>query len=639
MIRTLTFLLLLCLTVKAVAQINVTNYGASGDAVQFYCNTVSNSVVVTTVNTNATVGMCIEVWGVGKQTIGNNSYGIYVTNYLDAIGYITNIVNSTNLYVSFLPQQTTTNTFATMGTDNTPAFIAAIAASAVPTQTINIPSGTFFLRTTNHSYAGDGYSAVSLPFNRGGLTFNGGTNTVLLSKGAITFETYPGGTEFVRGFMFQTVSPITNNLPIIFQNLTLDGGVTNANRIYNLLNVSVNQVDGYGWDQHYSAFVNYDLGNKTLGPISTTFSNCIVQHWQGEMLKSIDQNTNKNFYVFNCSFVDGQATAWNQDGGGIRSGNTVLNVRQIAEDRMALYTNSVYTINNLFSNITANAWAWDNDSPTQPASWFSNNICSFTNGNGLQIVAGVNVHIVNNTIDFSGATTGFLISDSGGVGNTTMNSNIWISGNTITCSSVHLNIFQYGGSATTNNGVVNLYISNNVATISTIQNIIYQYGGVASNVVFANNQFNCTYSAVDTYNGTPQTLVQTNNYYTPYGQNGSPTTTNAFYYGGNHLGSGGGYGGWRLLCHSASSGNNNGSTFTLDDSQAAQIPAGAQIIVDNLGGSGAMTLIPSDTVAKTPIAIAANTATLFNWTGSYWTNGVYTPPVATTTIYYPVRMY
>jgi hypothetical protein len=51
------FLLLICLSLtefgissRAQNSLNVTNYGAIGDAVQFYVNTTSNSVLVTTTN-------------------------------------------------------------------------------------------------------------------------------------------------------------------------------------------------------------------------------------------------------------------------------------------------------------------------------------------------------------------------------------------------------------------------------------------------------------------------------------------------------------------------------------------------------------------------------------------------------------
>jgi hypothetical protein len=45
--------------------LNVTNYGAIGDAVQFFVNTVSNSVVVTTTNPlpNSAIGDAIELFG------------------------------------------------------------------------------------------------------------------------------------------------------------------------------------------------------------------------------------------------------------------------------------------------------------------------------------------------------------------------------------------------------------------------------------------------------------------------------------------------------------------------------------------------------------------------------------------------
>ena len=63
--------LLVCLLVggfgissQAQNTLNVTNYGAIGDAVKFYVNTISNAVVFTTTNQlpNSAIGEAIEVF-------------------------------------------------------------------------------------------------------------------------------------------------------------------------------------------------------------------------------------------------------------------------------------------------------------------------------------------------------------------------------------------------------------------------------------------------------------------------------------------------------------------------------------------------------------------------------------------------
>src|SRR5579863_6116658 len=113
--------LLLCLSllgfkhsVQAQVTTNITNFGAVGDAVQFWVNATSGSMVVTTTNqlSSADIGKAIEVFGVGTPTYGLDSYG-NTNGHQDLIATITNVVNGTNIYLSLPCQLTTNNTFAT----------------------------------------------------------------------------------------------------------------------------------------------------------------------------------------------------------------------------------------------------------------------------------------------------------------------------------------------------------------------------------------------------------------------------------------------------------------------------------------------------------------------------------------------
>lgn len=124
--------------------LNVTNYGAVGDAIQFYANTTSNSVIVKTTNTftGGDIGKSIEVFGCGTVNGGINSYGTNGGNQ-DIVAIITNIVNGTNLYITATAKKSLTNAFTTVGHDNSTNIQAALDAATGVGTTIHIPAGSF----------------------------------------------------------------------------------------------------------------------------------------------------------------------------------------------------------------------------------------------------------------------------------------------------------------------------------------------------------------------------------------------------------------------------------------------------------------------------------------------------------------
>src|SRR5438046_6453384 len=131
--RLLTCLMLAGFKISSQAQtsLNVTDYGAVGDAVRFSVNTVSNSSIVQAVGqtfSSADIGKVIEVFRTGPWTyynthpangqivFTNGSGGIFSTQQ-DTICLLTNVVNGTNLYLS-IRQGWTTNTTAIVGRNN-----------------------------------------------------------------------------------------------------------------------------------------------------------------------------------------------------------------------------------------------------------------------------------------------------------------------------------------------------------------------------------------------------------------------------------------------------------------------------------------------------------------------------------------
>jgi hypothetical protein len=603
---------------RAQTTLNVANFGARGDAVQFLVNTTSNSVVVTTTNqlSSADIGKAIEVFGVGTQTYGKNSYG--VTNYgnQDLIATITNVVNGTNIYLDQTSQLTLTNTFATYGTDNTVAFSNTIAAASSSTNVnVDIPAGVYLLMPTWHTT--DGYAYGSIIIHRGGLHFIGQsqTNTILLSRGAWQLVDWaPYGEVPVRGFLIEVVAPITNDYPLSFENLTLDGGVQQGNTLFH--GEFANPVDGLGWDEQHSAYLTYDKGSKTGTATHQIITNVTVQHWRGEMFKSIDQNTNGNLTVTGCSFIDGDATALNIYPSLDVTNCLFDNLFQVAEIYQTYYTNTSYFVNNFVTNITGNGWAWNGGLPTSPSFIMQSNTFYF-NGrgyNGLQTTPASNIQILNNQIHCTDYQTVFAIGTAGSQGSYA-NSNIVISGNSVyadaydtqnstNAAGILTAVVSFGGPG--NTAVSGLTITGNTITAATIQNILYQ-GAYSTNVTFSDNTFIDTVASFYMANGNPMVLIGANNTYTPYQLAGNPGTTNLVSYGKGPL--------------QPTEFVGTGAVFILVDTNATQIPDGAYMRFDNSTNTQGTyyTVYLSQSLVTGAIIVTNGQALTVNWNGSQWT--------------------
>ncbi len=603
--------------------LNVTNFGAIGDAVQFSVNTVSNSVVVSAAGTNsfspADVGKVIEVFGVGTQTYGTNSQGVLGYGNQDLIATITNVVSATNIYISLPCQLTTTNTFATYGTDNTPAFSnAVVACSSYTNAIINIPQGTYLCMPTFCSN-NTSYAFGSILIHRGGLEFAGAgqTNSILLSRGA--WQDQPtnamyAGSAF-RGFLIELCAPITNNYPLIFENLTLDGGVSQGNT--SVHGIKANPVDGKGWDQQHSAFLAFDSGDRTGTAVRQMFTNVTVQHWRGEMLKSIDQNTNGNMTIENCSFIDGNATALNIFMSQVVSNCLFNNLFQTAEIYQSYYTNTSYFVDNFVTNITYNGWAWNGGLPTSPPYLMQSNTFYFNayGMNGIQTTPGANISILNNRIHCAAYMTVFAIGTAGSQGSF-VNSNIVISGNTVYAdannstypgtTNVLTAFVGFGGPGVTS--VSGLTIASNTVIAGTVQDILNQ-GAYSSGVVFSNNAIIGASAGFDMNAGNPMIFIQTNNTYTPRQLNGNHGTTNVVSYGGGPL-------------HPTQY-VQSGATFVLQDTNTAQIPIGAQIFFDNSTNTGGTNyfICPSQSGGDNVVVSKGQTIS-FVWNGKAWDNAM-----------------
>lgn len=628
--------------IQAQVSVNVTDFGAKGDAVQFYVNTVSNSVVVTTTNKLSTgdIGKAIELFRVGKPTYGVNSYGVTTNDWQDIVGVITNVVNATNLYLrvlphsgvtnTYLPQRTLTGVWATYGTDNTPAFSnAVVAVSGYSDATINISNGTYLLMPVGRPNA-DGYGYGSICLKRGGLHFLGESQsgTILLSRGA--WQNYAGTTYPYRGFLFEIVAPIANDLPIIIDNMTLDGGVQRG--YLDVQGIQCNTVDGLGWDEQHSAYLTFDSASKGGTATHEVLTNLSVVHWRGEMIKTIDLNTNRNISIRNCLFGDGNATALNIYGTWDVAGNTFSNLFQIAE-YYQLYvggiTNVSYFRNNFTTNIWGNGFAFNGGNWTAPPFIMQSNLFYFTGPgqNGIMTMPAANVQILNNEIHCANYMTVFAIGAPGSqVVNGMLNSNILISGNSVYAPSKLTTIFDLGaGGDSASTGIT--ICSNRVSVPDTIFFLIR--GGIAAvNVSFHDNNIECPMvymqSGAAGAGYAPFVLFQANNVYTAAPTYLASVQTNTISYSGGPK---------HWLDYVATS-----NVFVLDDSTPLQMPAGAYMEVDNRSnrwaaqnewnGGGKGDVVVYTGLAKTnSVTVTNGQLATFYWNRGVWaTTKTLSPP-------------
>lgn len=629
-------------SLAAPTTLNVTNYGAKGDAIQFYVNTASNSVLVTTTNKFSAVdiGKTIEVFGVGKKTYGNNSYGVATNGWQDVIATVTNVVNATNLYLSVLPQDGATNyipsrtmaAWATMGTDNMLAISNCIAAA--PTNAIiYFPRGTYLMMPQRRSGGFDGYGYCAIAIRRGGLRFLGEdkTNTVLLSRGAWQsyFGYYGGDTPF-RGFLFECVAPVTNDLPLIFENLTLDGGVQKGN--LDVHGITANRVDGLGWDEQHSAYLTFDPGSFGGMASLQVFTNISVVRWRGESFKSIDQTTNSTIDIQGCTFADICATAlniyprWN-----IRN-NVFTNCWQITEYYQKFYRGTAYFCDNIITN-SDDLVAWTNRYIGNAVSinggiWtaspliIQNNVLGNANGYGMHAficTPAANVSFISNVIHCPEYSQVFSIGTEGSQG-TDCNSNIVIAGNSIFSPGVLGMAFGLGVDGI--QAVYDLTITNNyVKAPGGIQNLTIG-NTMSKRIRFSNNNARDSgiayiQTGVKGPNLVQYCYIETNNLYNVPPTYVDQVNTNTVSYAS----------GPKVRLDFVKTGN----IFILEDSTSNQIPAGASIQIDNTRnrwpingwGSGDMSgnviVYPSQKSGVAPMTLTNGASLNFYWTGSQWT--------------------
>jgi hypothetical protein len=625
------FLLLICLSLtgfgissRAQNSLNVTNYGAIGDAVQFYVNTTSNSVLVTTTNQLplSAIGDSIEIFGAGTPVVIPPSTFPSSSNNQDMVATIVGVVPGTNILgvvtettitISQVCQQNLTNTFATYGYNNTPSFQSAIAAVGNDTNDfIYIPSGTYLLLPIGFSNPNFGHASIFL--QRGGINFVGaGTNsTTLLSQGAWTIiNNYP-----TRGALAEVASPITNNFPVSFSYLTMDGGVQVGNTASH--GYPASSITGNGWDVTHDAFLMG--GSSAVNLYYTYFTNVLVQHWRGEEFKSVDGSTNGQIGIYNCTFTDGNATALNIYPAWDVESNLFVNLYQVSEYYQAYSSFPGYFEYNVCTNIGGNGLAINGGKGSNPSFNILNNTFYFSNNNGIETTPGDNILIESN--QFIGGAFVIALGVPGYQGSFD-NSNIVITANIFTNVGTMLEITGYS------------FHPNDCKDVNVYNNVIY-VSAIGKNTAMILNMGDMTSSSCS--NNTTVVIGSTTGVHVtqnPFGKFLLINTNNNYF---SFLQVASGYSNNGTNYISYANGANfelSGSVkpdiaFALVDTNASQMPAGAIIqFYNNNSSSASVPVYLSSSLQGSPVIVAnGQTATFYwqNWANAWSTNSQPPPP-------------
>jgi hypothetical protein len=580
--------------------LNVKNFGAVGDAVQFYANTVRNSAVITTTNqlSSADIGKAIEVFGCGAVTVAPNCEDMVTT--------IENVVNGTNIYLGQICQRTLTNTFATYGTDNSASFTTAIqaAVSSGTNVTVNVPAGKYLCLA---DYVPSAFAYLSIPIYGGGfhLVGAGMTNTVLLGQGAWTMQSGAA----TRGFLLAIVPSITNNYPVSFENMTLDGGVEHGNTPGNSY-FPASPVDGGGWDLSHDAIDIRGLPGQTFN--QWIWTNILVTHWRGEEVKSNDTSSNGHLTMVNCVFADGNATAINIYPTLMITNCVFTNLHQIAEYYQAYSTGTCYFVHNYVTNITGNGFALNGGKGNNPNFIIQGNIFDTISGDGVLTVPADNVFITSNVF----ANVNFpVVTGAAGYQGTYCNSNIVISGNLFTNAST---VLQLGGTSQSDpNRTVDVrFFGNNIMGRSDNGAVNIGGGGMGDVLVYSNSVttmndgINGNNRAQFTSGGAGSmfALVDVNNlYWTPmYDLSGK---TNFFSYANGSK--------FQVVYK-----YHAGTVYALTDTNGAQISIGAQMMIWNTtqdnGEGTTFPLYLNSKLTGIPLMVVGGEKVLVRWNGSKW---------------------
>lgn len=570
----------------ATATLSVSDFGARGDAFQTLANTVAGSPVIHVLPTNqltsADIGKLVLLFGIGPSSSP--------TNQQDLVAQIVSISQGTNLTLSANAAVTATQVPVTCGTQNANAFQQCVNACTGTNTVVQIPTGRYLLvpppmLDADFVMAGPGEARPAIVIQSGGIHFLGSDPdaTVLLGCGAWMLK----GSWVHRGWMFECLGPVSNNTaPLIFENLTFDGGVQQGKQAY-YNSGPARTSDGAGWDITHDAVV--DIGAPPLHAYKQ-FINCTFTHWRGEMLKSVTSLMDGYIEVTNCAFLDGEASGFNFNFTHRITGCTFSNLDMAMEfyagfmQGPSIFENS--TITNVRNAIVLVGALTNHTMPSYTIA--GNNIAPAATG--IMLGPARNVMIVSN--HFLGGTIGIGTDDYAYQGSG-QNSNIVISANSFQNTGCPFNVA--GG---TTDAIVNVTITSN--QISNCGRIADGYGW-SSNIVFRSNRSSgAPGGALHSQGLLAQWFIDdSSNDFPWFREYDSPPATTTITYAN----------GMRHRIYPA--GTN--SIYAIDAAHPQQIPSEAALIISN---SGKYTCALVSGAQKVPLP--AGTVLLYQWQNGTW---------------------
>ncbi len=580
-------------TLAASATLNVTDFGARGDAIQALAATSTNSSAVTLMSgaklSNADVGKVIELFGVGAVTTGSN--------HQDLVAQIVSVNNGTNLTIS-LPAGLSSNGVAcTIGTQNAQAFQSCINASQGTNNTILVPPGRYLLippQVLDPAYVMPNASAISfgMTLSNGGIVFLGAgpSSSVLVGNGAWIRS----GSSVLRGAIAGIVTgPAANEAPLVFQNLGFDGGVALGDE-GNIANPA-SPVDGSGWDITHDAVV--DWGPPPI-VANQQFINCNFTHWRGEMVKSVISETDGFILVSNCSFVDGNASGFNFNFTHRISGCLFSNLFMAVELYEGYMQGSSVIENSTITGVTnAIVLVGALTNHVQPSYTIRGNTIAPSKF-GVLFSPAQNLVVAGN--QFIGGQIG-LGSDDYAYQGTAINSNILVANNTFTGTGYCLNIASSGPDR-----VVNMAWQSNTAV--GCPRFANGYGW-SSNVTFTGNRSR----PLNGQQGLLWGSSLVGQYFIDDESNEFPT--NIIYANPNALTNTVSYSlGMR---HRVQASSSNCVTI-LDTGNPPQIPPGAVLDITYTGPYAGQLFLSSQTPAGNPLVLTPGEFVKCLWTNGQW---------------------
>jgi hypothetical protein len=579
-----------CVIPCNAAFLNITNFGARGNATRFAVNTTSNSLVVTTTNqfvTNGTVGMAIELFGAGAVGTGG-------THQQDMVAFVTNVASGTNLWMD-RPARCSTNTFAWMGANCSTGFQAMVDAASSINTTCSIPAGVYLMippcQFTNFAMANkNAVPGPAVVISKGGITFQGAgpTNTTLLGCGAWMLKT-----NFVhRGQMFWIKGPVTNDAPLIFSDMAFNGGVVQA---FNAANNywPANTADGSGWDETHDALM--DMGQ----PLNTfkAFRNCLFTHWLGETLITVSSWSGGLTLITNCQFIDGNASAVNLGAHAI-SGCLISNYNFSIEFYAGYPTNaSSFKNSTLVNCIAGMVMTGAETNHIMPTYTISGNTFNGCTNWSLLMGPTRNLNFFSNTVvNGAGIITGGAYQSMTGEHNA--NDNFY--NNNFTNVYVPFN-FNGAGSGR----IENVLIYSNVFNFC---GFIGFGSGTVSNVVFLNNLQTNPNGPYRLYSKNLTSASQwfkddMSDSFVPYNSLDTTGITNTLTYATGMR--------QRILTSVSN------SVWVIDDTHPSQVPPGAVLQITSAGNYPAL-LYSSVSMFGIPIMLMPGQTVTCQWTNGIW---------------------